>query len=444
MISSRRDGEQLSEVTFEAEAPEMSMPGCWELKRKFRTELEDTSMKSRLSWLFLFCAVFVGTAAQTGWTQAKAATTSTDKFKIIYITPHSKDAGPQASSLIKNQASTGQTIALWNYSQLAYDGKTYSGTMVGRSPFAHGHRVTTIPTFIIPVIFTFQDTGTVFDPTKPDPCAPKGDSVETVILQSPLFQPVDFIMNGVDVGTAQYLDAFQRGNFWSKVGGTPYHTVFKSSPTILPVSVKVGPSAGQTQFGSCGPVGLLDINQWDSYVQTTLIPSLASKGVGPANFPQFLFDSVAMYLNGDPAQCCALGYHNSFMNGGVFQTYSANMYDTSGAFGGDTSVMSHEIAEWMDDPNTGNPVPAWGAEGQVTAGSCQNNLEVGDPLSPGFGTPTNPFSVLGSNGIPYTLQELAFYSWFLGTSPSLGAGGGFSDNGTFTGHAILCPPGGTN
>jgi hypothetical protein len=401
-------------------------------------------MKSKLLSLVSVSAALICTAAQSGWSQTKSPTTTPEKFKIIYITPHSKDAGPAASSLIKKQASTGQTIALWNYSQVAYDGRTYAGTMVGRSPFAHGHRVTTIPTFIVPVTFTFQDTGTVFDPTTPDPCAPKGDSVDTLVLQSPLFRPVNFIMNGVDVGSAQYLDAFQRANFFAKVGGTPYHTVFSGTPTILPFSVTVPASVGITEFGTCGPVGLLDINVWDAFVQATLIPDLAAKGVGPANFPQMVFDSVALYLNGDPNQCCALGYHNAFMNGGVFQTYSVNMYDTSGAFGGDTSVMSHEIAEWMDDPNTGNPVPAWGAEGQVTAGNCQNNLEVGDPLSPGFGTPTNPFSVLATNGITYTLQELAFFSWFLGTSPSLGAGGGFSDNGTFLGHAMPCPPGGTN
>jgi hypothetical protein len=401
-------------------------------------------MKSKLLSLFLVSAALVCTSVEPGWSQTNSTMTSSDKFKIIYITPRSKNAGPEAMPLVNKQATAGQTIALWNYRQVAYDGHTYLGTMVGRSPFANGHRVTTIPTFIIPVIFTFQDTGTVFDPTKPDPCAPKGDSVDTVVLQSPLFRPVDFILNGVDVGTAQYVDAFQRGNFWSKVGGTPYHTAFSSSPTILPVSVTVAASAGITQFGTCGPVGLLDQIQWDAYVQATLIPGLASKGVSPANFPQMVFDSVALYLNGDPNQCCALGYHNSFMNGGVFQTYSVNMYDTSGAFGGDTSVMSHEIAEWLDDPNTGNPVPAWGAEGQVTAGNCQNNLEVGDPLSPGFATPTNPFSVLATNGVTYSLQELAFYSWFLGTSPSLGAGGGFSDNGTFLGHAKPCPPGGTN
>ena len=107
--------------------------------------------------------------------------------------------------------------------------------------------------------------------------------------------------------------------------------------------------------------------------------------------------------------------------------------------------MSHEIAEWMDDPTTSNAVPAWGAEGQVPAGSCQGNLEVGDPLSPGFSTTTNPFFFTDtSTGVTYTLQELAFYSWFLGSNPSLGAGGKYSDNGTFSGYAKACPPGGTN
>jgi hypothetical protein len=251
-------------------------------------------------------------------------------------------------------------------------------------------------------------------------------------------------MNGVKVGTGQYLDAFQRGNFWSYVGGTPYQTVFSTTPTVLPaINVSVPVANGSTQLGICGLFGQMDQIWWDNLLQTTIIPSLGSHGVGPANFPQFIFDSVVMYLNHDPSLCCALGYHNSYMNGGVFQTYSANDFDTSGAFGGDTSVMSHEIGEWLDDPNGMNPVPAWGAEGQVAAGSCQNNLEVGDPLSPGFSTPTNPFSVLMPNGVTYTLQELTYFSWFYGGA-SFGSGGLYSDNGTFTGYALACPPGGTH
>ena len=96
-------------------------------------------------------------------------------------------------------------------------------------------------------------------------------------------------------------------------------------------------------------------------------------------------------------------------------------------------------------PEVNNIVPAWGAEGQVTAGNCQNNLEVGDPLSPGWSTPTNPILVTNTTtGVQYTLQELAFYSWFLDSNPSLGAGGKYSDNGTFSGYAKPCPAGGTN
>ena len=366
------------------------------------------------------------------------------KHKVIYIVPKRQFTREDLANIHAQNASS-KTIPLWTYFVKGYDNVQYGpGFMVGRAPYAHGHRSTTIPTYLVPVVFTFADTGTVFDPTVADACSPNGGSVISLVQESPLFQNAPFTMNGVSVGTRQYLDAFQRSNFWSYVAGTPYQTTFSTTPTVLPVvNVTVPVADGVTQSGLCGTFGEMDVNWWDNMLQTTIIPSLASHGVGPANFPQFVFDSVAMYLNGDPAQCCALGYHNSFMNAGVFQTYSANDFDTSGAFGGDTSVMSHEIAEWLDDPNGSNSVPPWGAEGQVQAGSCQNNLEVGDPLSPGFGTPTNPFSVLMPNGVTYTLQELAYFSWFYGGA-SLGSGGLYSDNRTFTGFALACPPGGTH
>jgi hypothetical protein len=370
------------------------------------------------------------------------------KYKQIYFTPKQPSATPEFRRMIHNQATSGQTIPLWSYSTVAQDGKTYPGSMVGRSPFAHGHRVTTIPTILIPVAIQMQDTGEVFDPTVSNQCSPDGtSSVMSLILNSPLIGTPNFTLNGVNVGVAQYLDAFQRASFWAKVGGTPYHTTFSTSPTVLPVvQVSVPAANGVTMAGICSDFGMIDQGWWDNELQTVIIPQLASEGVTPAVFPQFIFDSVSQYLNGDPNQCCALGYHNAYLNGGVFQSYSSNEFDNSGAFGGDTSTMSHEIAEWMDDPAINNATPAWGAEGQVTAGNCQSNLEVGDPMSPGYPTPANHpiFETNTSTGVTYTLQELAFYSWFLGSSPSLGAGGKYSDNGTFTGYAKACPPGGTN
>ena len=407
-------------------------------------------MKIRFATLL---ALLIGATVSSPVTHAQQrnAKPSPTPFTPTVLSYHPKESvTPEVMDLVRSQAAAAQTIPLWSYSTVGQDGQAYTGAMVGRSPFAHGHRTTTIPTFLVPVILRFQDSGDVFDPTIYDGCAVSNESVIQLIKNSPLISPQNFTMNGVDVGVGQYLDEFQRANFWSEVGGTPYHTTFSTNPTVLsPVYVTVPIGYGGTvsffSFSGCKDFGLMDIDWWDYELQTVIMPALAAEGVGPENFPQFIFDSVAEYPNHDPSQCCVLGYHSAFMNGGVFQTYSVNGYDTSGAFLGDTAIMSHEIAEWMDDPTGQNAVPAWGAEGQVPAGKCQDNLEVGDPLSRNPITPTNPFFITNtSTGVTYTLQELAFYSWFLGSKPSLGAGGKYSNNGTFSGYAKACPPGGTN
>ena len=53
-------------------------------------------------------------------------------------------------------------------------------------------------------------------------------SVLTRFLDSPVFQNTAFTFNGVDVGTTQYLDAFQRANFSTIIGGRPYHVLVSS------------------------------------------------------------------------------------------------------------------------------------------------------------------------------------------------------------------------
>lgn len=115
------------------------------------------------------------------------------------------------------------------------------------------------------------------------------------------------------------------------------------------------------------------------------------------------------------------------------QTYAVTDFDTTGFFAGGlfggpqggfgSEIAAHEIAEWMNDPFASNNTAAWGNVGQAV-GSCQNDLEVGDPLSG-----TNVAPVTMPNGYSYT-QELAFFSWFFG-APSIGVNGWYSDNGTF-------------
>ena len=138
----------------------------------------------------------------------------------------------------------------------------------------------------------------------------------------------------------------------------------------------------------------------------------------------FMAEAISEVLGPRSLKCCILGYHGAF--GFPVQTYAPLDFDTSGIFGGrieDTSIMAHEVGEWMDDPFGSNPTRAWGHVGQV--GGRQNNREVGDPL-----TGTNIHTVTVPNGYTYHLQELSLFSWFYG-APSIGAGGLFSDNGTF-------------
>jgi hypothetical protein len=138
-----------------------------------------------------------------------------------------------------------------------------------------------------------------------------------------------------------------------------------------------------------------------------------------------MFDTV-------PGNCCILGYHSVTSTALGRQTYAVGDYESSGRFTGaaDISPLSHEVAEWQDDPFGANPTKPWGNIGQVAG--CQHSLEVGDPLS---GTDLT----VATSGHTYHPQELAFFSWFYHSSPSLGVNGLFSNNGTFTTSAPACP-----
>ena len=332
------------------------------------------------------------------------------------------------------------TIPMWRYNITASrDGHPYTGMMVGRSPFFHGARTTNVPTFIIPLKVHMPDGG-VFDPSATDStCSPSGTPLN-LFQNSPIITPVDISMGGIDIGTAQYVDAFQRANFWTDVSatGTRYHAALGPVTTLAVQTWNVPSGKGATyttsQYGGCGKIGVVDFSTMDNYVTGTLMPALAGSGVGPTNFPIILLYNVVMGDPGDllTSNCCILGYHGA--GGFPAQTYSPMDYDTTRIFGSgvaNTSIAAHEVGEWMDDPLGTNPTPAWGNIGQVTG--CQSNLEVGDPLS-GTLFP----SIVMPNNVTYDLQELAFFSWFYST-PSLGVNGWFSDHQTFTNDAAVCP-----
>ena len=388
-------------------------------------------------------------------------------LRIIYpnprdLFPDRGDGAINPREIVHNVVSA--SIPTFTLPVTAYNGTTYTPLLVGRDPTLRGKTTTTIPIQIIPLTITINNGGgdvVVYDPTVPDPCVkigavPTGLTDVEVVTQSPLFTNNPWTMNGINVGNTQYIDAFQRSEFWSLVGGSNYHLIL--NPITLPAQAlsfgsggTSGPGTNYTASslvaGKCGNLGVVNINDLDFAVNALMAGPLLGL-VNPGTVPIFVTKNVVSAFSGTSvfSNCCILGYHSAFTSGGSFQTYSPASIDTTGLFGsGYTGTLSHELGELINDPDVRTNVgltPVWGNIGQVF-GSCQNNFEVGDPLSPNPNTPTNPFSVVGGNGLTYKLQELAHFGWFYGGNSPGGSGGKFSNNGTLLGRGKLCPPGGT-
>jgi hypothetical protein len=377
------------------------------------------------------------------------------RFQLKKAPPivHGPVSREERKNILANTPSGSSQLPVWNYEVVASrDGFLYQGVIVGRNPNEHGaNAAVTVPAQVIPLILKFHKIGTAVDlntgiittkngsrssdPTVADTgCFAGAANVPLqVMAQSPIFKNADFNFGGTDVGTTQYTDALQRGEFWSIIDQDDYH--LRLSPHVLaPVVVDVPAASGLSlnknvfapSFSLCSPEGLVDINFLDAVVVNELT---ALPGINPGTFPMFMIYNTGMSI-GDPTNlgnCCAGGYHSINPAGPTtFQTYSPIDFDVSGFFvssANDTAIASHEVAEWADDPYIINNTPLWGHTGQV--GGCQGNLENGDPL-----TGTEAPRIVGTNGFTYHLQELVFFSWFFG-NPSLGIHGWDSDNGTF-------------
>jgi hypothetical protein len=339
------------------------------------------------------------------------------------------------------------TVPLWSH-KVVDGGATYTYTMVGKNPFvAQANPTSTTPVYLFPLKLVFTSFGNAtFDPGAADPCdtAPHPSNTQRV-RNSPLFNAVPWEFGGTSVGTAQYIDAFQRANFYTQTnpsGINPGYNANLGSTNghVVPITINVsGGDVLSTADGvGCGSLGLMDFATWDNYIQTQLMPLLAAQSPqlgGPKSLPIFLLHDVVLY-NGSTANCCILGYHSAFGDpayAGAFHTYVSADYESSKTFTNapDTSVLSHEIGEWLDDPAGNNPTPSWGNIGQVSG--CQGNLEVGDPLSGNTLRYYNP-----ATNFTYHLQELAFASWFYHQKKSTGVNGWYSNNDTLETPAAPC------
>lgn len=281
-----------------------------------------------------------------------------------------------------------------------YSGHNYSYTMVGTAPTSN--TATTVKTYIIPVKFVIKTS--TYDPAH---VLTNGKTVTQNTVASPIFdKTTKYVQGGVNVGTTQYIDAYQRANFWGQVKtNTKYH--LRLSAPVVEAEQTMTPPANESSIGNAFGVtaGIVNINWFDAQAQA-LLKSLKI----PANsLPIFLAYDVYLSNTAGLSGCCIGGYH-SYTGA---QAYSMSTYvDVVGAFSQNVSALSHEIGEWADDPLTNN----------TNVPSACGILEVGDPLE---GNPNYGAYAYTLNGFTYDLQDLV-------TLPYFGAPASTSVNNWFT------------
>lgn len=329
-------------------------------------------MKIRMTGV---CLTLVASFTMSAFVMAQDATQErvTPRFVVLPPKPLAPNAKLPATSL--------QT---WN-GMFTYNNHQYNYVMVGADPATN--QAAQVTTYVIPVRMIVS--GQTFDPLSGGSQSPLARTV-----LSPLFDhSTTYVQGGVNVGKTQYLDAYQRANFWSIVQNNPQSHLFLGGPsskvTVLPtLSLTVPSGSGHLGSPFGYQVGEVDINYFDAQISNYMANT---PSITPDKLPIFLVNNVYLTEGG----CCIGGYHSA--NGP--QTYMVADYDSHpGVFSQDVSALSHEIGEWVDDPLTNG----------------QNNspcgiLENGDPLEGTGNYGSYPYVL---HGFTYNLQDLVFLRYF--------------------------------
>jgi hypothetical protein len=248
------------------------------------------------------------------------------------------------------------------------------------------------------------------------------------------------VLSQGDAGTSlQLQDATMRAQF-NEVGSSSYH--LRLQPNVLPpVTINVPNNQGVLLQSGRGVVFAdVNISWWASQIK-----NLESQA-DPTHLPIYLTDSVLLHIGQDVTNCCVIGFHGTRAtgNGGgsaggngnaKVQTFAWASWVKPGIYarpnGGtdwalqDIHALSHEIAEWADDPFVNNYVEPWLTPTAPQYG-CTGILETGDPVvAIGFAKGTNTFdqgpNPDGSQSADgfYHPEDEVFLPWFMRLAPNL-------------------------
>jgi hypothetical protein len=345
---------------------------------------------------------------------------------------------------------TTRTVPHWFGSTLdVHNGVTYGYNMVGADPnncFGAECSVT-IEADITPLIVNIG--GRTFS----------GSNILDATLASPQFALNDYgltpfatagapnlprgsggVLSQGDSGRQlQLQDATMRAQF-NKTGTSPYHLILH--PNVLPaVTINVPVNQGVLLQSGRGVIFAdVDITWWASQIQNL------ETQADPTHLPIYLTNNVLLHVGKNVFNCCVIGFHgtraagfgagstNSNGNAKV-QTFAWASWVQPGLFarpnGGtdwalqDIHALSHEIAEWADDPFVNNTVEPWLTPTAPQYG-CSGILETGDPVvAIGFAMGANTFEQgPNPNGTQsadgyYHPEDEVFLPWFLRLAPNM-------------------------
>jgi len=312
-------------------------------------------------------------------------------------------------------------------------------SMVGNSPDRGGTTVINAP--VIPVSLDLRDANGNPRFVNGKRLFSDANKYLGLTLRSPIFQNSRFSSSE---RPTQFTDAIQRAEFGDHAQDD-WHTLLRAAvkrPRVMKLN------AGTYQFalnsdGSCCAFVLIDANTFSNELfpptfpvdNTTIIGAAELAGdMTTRDMTTLLFPNAYLYVNGNPNDCCVLGFH-SFdaepgipANGNVQRFYVMNYssWISPGLFSGgvqDVTALSHELSETFNDPfvafdNVHNVTPWWLSPN----GNCQDDMEVGDVIE-GLSNGTFPITI---NGFTFHPQNEALLPWFEFQSPSTAINGAYS------------------
>lgn len=319
---------------------------------------------------------------------------------------------PINPAVYRDLGKAGKALPTWG-AFFQYNNQFYGFDMIGTDP-SLGSATSKIKLVVIPVAVRFSD-GTVLDPTMPVQCR-SSESALSLFEGSPILKKIHWVQGGTNVGKTQYLDAFQRAEWWNFANGSApdYHVIFH--PVIKDkATINVPAREGKTIQGKrCGVYG--DVNGF--FFDAKIHDIMVKRRLQPNELPFFLTYDVVQDHG-------VLGYHSTlYTTLYAVATYNDRPFGKNHAFR-DMVPASHVLGATLNNPFLHNLTPNWKSSLAPQLG-CERLLEVGEPLA-GLAEPVK----VPGNPHQYYVQDLAFELWFAKAGASTSVNGWFSMFGTF-------------